>query len=169
MSASPRGRIATSVACALAYALFPAASTADIYIWTDERGTTVISDTRPDNPRALKNFEVVVRDAERSTRRGSGAREASRTEQKLLDRIEELERQVRAQTYTSPPPPPAPSPSSAVIYSTSPPPPPAYDPFYPSSFLPPFSYVIPAPIVVRRSFGGHRYFPHRGFPHRGRR
>ena len=146
--------------------LVPAAA-ADIYIWTDDRGTTVISDTRPENPRALKNFEVVVRDADRGARKGSGPREATRTEQKLLDRIEELERQVRAQAYTSPPP--APAPSSAVIYSTSPPPPPAYDPFYSSGFFPPFSYVMPAPIVVRRSFGGYRHFPHRGAPHRGRR
>ena len=139
------------------------AAAADIYIWTDERGTTVISDTRPENPKALKNFEVVVRDADRGTRKGSGAREATRTEQKLLDRIEELERQARAQTYASPPPPaPAPAPSYAVIYSTSPPPPPAYDPFYASGFYSPYSYAVPAPIVVRRSFGVRRHFPHRG-------
>ena len=141
--------------------LAPAAA-ADIYIWTDERGTTVISDTRPENPRALKNLEV-VRDADRGTRKGSGPREATRTEQRLLDRIEELERQVRAQTYASPPPPaPAPAPSYAVVYSTTPPPPPAYDPYYTSGFYSPFPYVVPAPIVVRRSFGGHRHFHHRG-------
>ena len=147
------------------------ATAADIYIWTDERGTTVISDTRPENPRALKNFDVVVRDADRGSRKGSGSREATRTEQALLDRIDNLERQLRTQGYSAPPAP-APAAAPAVVYSTSPPPP-VYDP-YPSPFLnnypsyySPFAYVVPGAVVVRRGFG-HRHV-HRGFAGRGRR
>lgn len=146
----------------------PVAASADIYIWTDERGTTVISDTPPANPKRVANLETVVKEPERkSARPRTGPREPTPIEQKLLERIDDLERQVRAQTYSAPPPP-APAPAYAVTYSTRPPAPPAYDPFYTPSFFSPFSYGVPGPIVVRRGFG-HRHFPHRGFPARGRR
>jgi hypothetical protein len=155
---------------------------ADIYTWTDERGTTVISDTPPANSRRVSDLQVVVRDEKKSARR-AGAREATPTEQKLLDRIDNLERQVRAQTYSSPPIAAA-SPPPAVSYSTVPLAPPAYapayDPYYydnpayyqPSYYYPPsYSYVVPG-FVVGRSFNrgfGHRHSPHRGGSGRGRR
>jgi hypothetical protein len=146
-----------------------AAASADIYIWTDERGTTVISDKRPADPRTLKNFEVVVNDSDRPARKGSGPREATRTEQALLDRIDNLERQLRTPSYSAPP---APSPAPAVVYSTSPPAP-AYDPYYSPflnnypSYYSPFSYVVPGAVVVRRGFGQRHV--NRGFAGRGRR
>jgi hypothetical protein len=144
-----------------------AAASADIYIWTDERGTTVISDKRPADARTLKNFEVVVNDSDRPARKGAGPREATRTEQALLDRIDNLERQLRTQSYSAPP-----APAPAVVYSTAPPAPaydPSYSPFlnnYPSYYSP-FSYFVPGAVVVRRGFG-HRHV-NRGFAGRGRR
>jgi hypothetical protein len=153
---------------------------ADIYTWTDQRGTTVISDTPPANARSVTDLQVVARDEKKSGKR-TGAREATPTEQKLLDRIDNLERQVRAQTYSSPPLAAA-SPPPAVSYSTVPPAPPAYAPaydpysydysgyysqsYYPSYYYPPaYSYAVPGVIVGRtfnRGFVGHRHFPHRG-------
>ena len=154
-------------ACAFASLFASVATAADIYTWTDERGTTVISDIRPDNPKALSNFKTVVEDSDRNTRRsGSAPREPTRTEQILLDRVENLERQLKAQAYTSPPPPTY---SSGTYYTSLPPPPPAYDPFYSpyfGSWYPPVVVVAP---FVRRSFAVHRPFHHRGFVHRGRR
>ena len=142
---------------------------ADIYTWTDERGTTVISDTPPANARRVTDLQVVVRDDRKSGKR-AGAREATPTEQKLLDRIDNLERQVRAQTYSAPPP--------AVTYSTVPPAPPAYAPaydpyyydpgysypsYYPSYYYPPaYSYTLPGAVIVGRGFVGHRHHGHFG-------
>ena len=48
-----------AVASALV-ALFASAATADIYTWTDERGTTVISDKPPANPKSVTDLEGVV-------------------------------------------------------------------------------------------------------------
>ena len=154
--------------CALAPA---AAASADIYIWTDERGTTVISDKRPADSRTLKNFEIAVND-DRPARKGSVAREATRTELALLDRIDNLERQLRAQQSYSAPPAAAPAP--AVVYSTAPLAPvhdPYYSPFlnnYPS-FYSPFSYVVPGAVIGRGGFGHRHGHGHRGFTGRGRR
>src|SRR5688572_5165787 len=47
----------------------PVAASADIYIWTDERGTTVISDAPPANPKRVANLETVVKESERKTAR----------------------------------------------------------------------------------------------------
>jgi hypothetical protein len=152
---------------------------ADIYTWTDERGTTVISDTPPANPKRVSDLQVVARDTDKKSAKRSGAREATPTEQKLLDRIDNLERQVKAQTYSSPPVAAA-SPPPAVSYSTVPPAPPAYapayDPYYydysgyysPSYYYPPsYSYIVPG--FVGRGFGRrhHGHFPHRPIAGRG--
>ncbi|HEX2826903.1 MAG TPA: DUF4124 domain-containing protein [Burkholderiales bacterium] len=159
------------VACAIA---LPAL--ADIYTWTDERGTTVISDTPPANARRVTDLQVVVREEKKSGKR-AGARDATPTEQKLLDRIDNLERQVRSQSQTySSAPAVAPSPPPAVSYYTTPPAPPAYyDPYYydsgyypgyyPSyypSYYPAYSFGWPGAVIVGRSFVGHRHHGHFG-------
>jgi hypothetical protein len=155
--------------------LFASAAAADIYTWTDERGTTVISDTPPANAKRVTDLQVVVRDNERRSGKRAGAREATQTEQKLLDRIDNLERQVRAQsqaqTYSSPPAA-APAPPPAVSYYTAPPAPPAYDPYYsdyysgyypnyyPSYYGASYPYFFPGTVVIGRSFIGHRGHGH---------
>ena len=40
----------------------PGAALADLYTWTDERGTTVISNVMPANPRKVRDFEVVLKE-----------------------------------------------------------------------------------------------------------
>jgi hypothetical protein len=161
------------VVCGFSSLLVPALAYADVYIWTDERGTTVISDTPPANPKRATNVEVVVKDSERKgAKPRTGARETTPTEERLLERIDNLERQLRAQTYT---PPPQPAPAYSGTYYTSPPPPPPYDPYYspysayPSYYPPAYPYVVYSTPFVRRSFAVGRPFPHRGFVHRGRR
>jgi hypothetical protein len=153
--------------------VLPAPALADLYMWTDERGTVVMSNVMPANPRKVANFEVVVKEEPRQAAAKAAADTHERTanEKLLLDRIDTLEREVRAQqvrekiTVAAPP--------SETSHR------PAYentaDAFYPAGQYYPYpSYVFPYPpgyawgyppttVVVGSSFG----VPHRGHgPHR---
>jgi hypothetical protein len=150
-------------------AVVPAAAWGDIYMWTDDRGNTVISDKAPAASGAVGNFETVVKEPERRTRKPAAA--PSRTEELLLDKIENLERQLSAlsaQRYTTAPPP---APAYSASYYTPPPPQPAYDPYYSSGFFSPYGpVVVSSPLIIRRGFGfGQRFGTHGSFRHRGRR
>src|SRR6476469_6922560 len=73
-------------------ALGPAAAWADIYKWTDERGGTVISNSRPTHPSRVKNFEVAVEEVKTTI-------VAAPADQMVLGERERMERQVLAQQY----------------------------------------------------------------------
>jgi len=127
------GWFAVFPACLALFAAGPALG--DLYKWTDERGTTVLSNIRPDDPRKVKNFEVLVKETKRAgkTPGASAPHEITPTERMLLDRIEDLEGQLRSQQYaqTAAPPPAA----SYGSYSPAPPPPPSYaDTYYPAYY-----------------------------------
>lgn len=156
--------------------LLPASAGADIYKWTDEQGVTVYSNTLPDNPQKAANVERVVKE-----------RAAPLAEQKLLDRIEDLERRLQARS--SPPPAPPEAPGVTPTYSPErsysernysyPPLPPAYTSYATPVFYPVYRYpVTPAYsyVVYPRTFGARPPFHgavrgalHTGFSHRGRR
>ncbi|HKA43079.1 MAG TPA: DUF4124 domain-containing protein [Burkholderiales bacterium] len=150
--------------------LVPATARADLYKWTDEQGSTVISNVRPANPQKVRNFEVVLKETERAP---------TRSEQVLLDRIDNLERQLRTQQS----PPPAPPPYAAYnegYYAAqpaySPPPPPSYyNDYYPGYYpwLPSYSYIFPGRSFFHRPrsvFAHNRVVAVRGSGmHRGRR
>ena len=80
--------------------LAPAIASADLYKWTDERGTTVLSNVPPPNPRRVTNFEVVVKESAGAPAprvSSSQQHDVTVTEKLLLDRIDSLERQIQAQ------------------------------------------------------------------------
>lgn len=147
----------------------PATALADIYMWTDEKGATVISDQRPENPQAAKNFKVLVKESERGPRTEVrlSRQETTRNEQILTDRVDSLERQLREQRYPPPELPPANTYSSgyyavpasappAVVYDGA-----YYSPYY---YMPPAYVVLGATSFVSRPFG-HTHFGHRHFGH----
>ena len=84
------------LACLL---LVPTAASAKIYKWTDEKGTTVFSNTPPGVERKAKDLEVVVEDekAPTLTAQQIAYAESLRREQQLEERIYNLERQVQTQ------------------------------------------------------------------------
>jgi hypothetical protein len=95
--------------------LVPTAASAKIYKWTDEKGTTVFSNTLPGVERTAKDLEVVVEDekAPTLTAQQIAYAESLRREQQLEERIYNLERQVQTQQQYQPqyqpmmtPPPP---------------------------------------------------------------
>jgi hypothetical protein len=142
----------------------PATAFAEIYTWTDERGTTVISNVMPANPRRVKNFEVVVKEdpKQAAVKQASEAYERARTERLLLDRIDSLEREVKAQQARENAFAAAAEPQYMAAPAGY-----AADTFYPSYYP---SYVFPHPpgylwgypqttVVVGSNFG----VPHRGF------
>ena len=146
-------------------ALFAATTAwADVYKWTDEQGTTVISNVRPTRLDKLKNFEVAVEETKSSV-------VATPTKQMLLDKLDRLERQLVAQQYAQQaaavPPPGYGSYNPAL----QPPPPPGYY----GGYSPPLSYAYPfypaTAFVTRPRFA----FAHNGMRggsisiHRGRR
>ncbi len=96
--------------------LVPTAASAKIYKWTDEKGTTVFSNTPPGVEREAKDVEVVVEDEKAPTLTAQQAAyaEAQRREQQLEERIYNLERQVQTQQQQYQPqyqpltPPPSP-------------------------------------------------------------
>jgi hypothetical protein len=170
-------------------ALFASAGHADIYKWVDERGVTVITNVRPTKIDYARNFEVVQKDEPASQR---AARKPTPGE--LQDRVERLERELRAeraarQAQTPPPASYAPAYAPpAVTYSTPAYPDYYYDPYYYSG-LPAYSYGVylaSRPVVAHRAFvaarggfahgsftrGGsvaHGGFAHGGGGHSGRR
>jgi hypothetical protein len=147
--------------------LAPATVRGDIYKWTDERGNTVISNLQPVNPSLVSSVELVATVAKPASQYPvtPSQRAATRTEQTLEARIEDLERQLEVQQYAQQPqvdpqssysggdyPAPAPPPPDPNYYS-------GYDPgynpgYYPSYYNPwPLSYsfiVAPARPFLRR-------------------
>lgn len=149
---------------ALLFALaLSAPAPAAIYKWVDENGTTVYSNTPPENPRLAKQAKVVVKDEAPTPASEAAAREANaRREQELLERIARLERELADQRYTPP-----------MQYA----PPPVQYVQPPADYYPPYYYpgaVYPGAVIVRpasrfvRSLPG-RSFVSRGFHHSHRR
>ncbi len=141
----------------------PGAALADLYTWTDERGTTVISNVMPSNPRRVTNFEVVVREDPKqpATKPARDAYDRATTEKLLLDRIDGLEREMKAQQAKAVAAPPPELAYTAAPYEYT------ADAFYPSYYP---SYVFPYPpggfwgypqttVVIGSQFG----VPNRGF------
>jgi hypothetical protein len=120
--------------------LVPTAASAKIYKWTDEKGTTVFSNTLPGVEKKVKDVEVIVEDEKAPTLTAQQAAyaEAQRREQQLEERIHNLERQVQTQQQYQPQyqPPMAP-------------PPPDY--YGDSSYYPGYYPGYPAPFVVLSS------------------
>ena len=155
-----RTLFAVLLACA------PTLAAADIYIWTDESGSTVISNERPDAGSALRDFKVVLKEGKRTAQNDTrdAIRESTPTEQQLLDRIDRLEREVcerqhradaeqlaPAKTYSSGFYAVPPQAQPAVVYES--------DYFPPYYYSPPSYVVIGATPIVGRPFGlRHRHF-----------
>jgi hypothetical protein len=117
--------------------LVPAAASAKIYKWTDEKGTTVFSNTPPGAERKVKDVEVVVEDEKVPTLTAQqiAYAEALRREQQLEERIHNLERQVQTQQQYQP-----------QYQPPMPPSPPDY--YGDSSYYPSYYPGYPAPYVV---------------------
>ena len=134
-------------------ALFASATaSADIYKWTDEQGTTVISNVRPTRVDKLKNFEVAVEETKSSV-------VATPTQQMLLDKLDRLERQLAAQHYAQQaafvPPPMYGSYNPAL----QPPPPAGYYGAYSPVLSYPYAFYPTTTFVTRPRFA----FAHNGF------
>ena len=174
---------------ALLSLLAPASAWGDIYKWTDKQGNTVISNVRPANPDTVTDVELVVKETRPAAQSPviPSQRVATRTEQMLLDRIDELERRLQTQPYPPQYPPQSPGVSPANYYGgyypaqppPPPPPPSSYGSYFPSYYpgyyypwVPAYSYVVyPARTFVSEpAFGFSRGGSFRGAPiHRGRR
>jgi hypothetical protein len=99
-SDAPSWHVRAAVAfLAVLIGTFSASASADLYRWTDERGTTVLSNVLPANPKRVTNFEVVVKEPDSTASKAYTARqhEVTWTEKLLLDRIDGLERQIQTQ------------------------------------------------------------------------
>lgn len=163
---------------AFASLVAPATAWGDIYKWTDEKGGTYYSDSPPPTSGKVKDVEVLEREIKPTS-----------TEQALLARIQNLERQLQAPQYAAQAPAAQP-PMPYGGYSPSMPPPPSnyydsgynsgYDPGYFPGYYPGYSYpVVPAYSYVvypRRTFfprpafiAPRSGFAHAGGGHRGRR
>ena len=148
----------TTLCSCLAFLLLaPTAASAKIYKWTDEKGTTVFSNTPPAVERKAKDVEVIMEDekAPTLTAQQIAYAEALRREQQLEERIHNLERQVQTQQQYQPQyqptqyPLPPPSPD---YYGGSP-----YYPGYYPGYLP--SYVVLSTGFARpaRRFASPRF------------
>jgi hypothetical protein len=133
--------------------LVPTAASAKIYKWTDEKGTTVFSNTPPGVERRAKDVEVVVEDEKAPTLSAQqiAYAEAQRREQQMAERISSLERQVQMQQqyqpqYQPPMPPPPPDYYGDSSYY------PGYYPGYPAVVLS-SGFVRP----VHRRFSSPRF------------
>ena len=140
-----------------------APASAAIYKWVDENGTTVYSNTPPENAQLAKRAKVVVKDEKPTPASEEAARQANeRRERELLERIARLERELAAQRYAPPvqyvPPP--------VQYVQ--PPMDYYPPYYyPGVVYPSTVFIRPASRFFARPVSG-RAFVSRGF-HRSHR
>ena len=154
--------------------LAPAGALADVYKWTDERGVVVLSSVPPEDTSVAKNVEVVAKEKWATTKKTAAVEYQTPTsEEVLLDRIESLERQLRAQQQYSREAAVAPITYPQGYYTTPPPPPVSY---YPDPYYPPYSpgvygypyatFFPPVTTVFFRSRGhvGHRHVP-RAVPH----
>jgi len=143
--------------------LAPATVWGDIYKWTDERGNTVVSNLQPVNPSLVSGVELVATATKPVTQYpvAPSQRAATRTEQTLEARIEDLERQLEAQQYAQQPQV-DPQSSYPGDYSATPAPPPpdpsyysgydqGYNPSYYNPWPPSYSFIVaPARPFVRR-------------------
>ena len=153
-------------------------ASADLYKWSDERGNLVISNQRPADMGKVRNFELALKEQPLEERPQGAARGApTRNEQALLERIDKLERELRAQQspQRERPAPPL-SYSGAYDYAPPPPPPSAgyYSSYYPGYYYPtrPYSYVVypRSTFVARPSIAfSHRVPSRGGFAQRARR
>lgn len=146
----------------------PATAWGDIYKWTDETGRTHLSNIPPPQAGKAKNVEIVLKEDKPTS---VPNHVATPTEQALLARIESLERQLRAQQYsTQPPAAPPPAPYAGYYPPTPPPPPPpgyygdgyysTYPGYYPSYYYP---FVSSYVVYPARTFLNRRGFaPSRG-------
>jgi hypothetical protein len=166
---------------ALTALVVPVAARGDIYKWTDAQGRTNFSNVPPTEPGKAKNVELVLKEARPAPIQ---QHVATPTEQALLARIENLERQLRDRQYATPAPAVL-APTPYASYSPPPPPPStsysssgysSYPGYYPSYTYPvATSYVVyparayyPQPVyVVPRGGFVHGGGGHGG--HRGRR
>ena len=139
---------------------FCAPASAAIYKWVDENGTTVYSNTPPDNARLARQAKVVVKDERPTPASEAAAREANeRRERELLERIARLERELAAQRYA----PPVQYVQPPVQYAQ---PPMGYYPpyYYPGVVYPSTVFIRPASRFFVRSMPS-RAFVSRGFHH----
>lgn len=143
---------------------------------------TVISNVMPSDPKKARDFEVVLRESPRAGQKAPPAyrREATPTEQALLNRIETLEREFQNQQYPQYPQTVISSapqyqgyyapPSNAVVAAY--PYPDSYS-YYPDGYFSTYypSYVFPYPYYpyyssVGRTVVAHRFaHAHGGFNH----
>jgi len=140
--------------------LVPATAWCDVYKWTDEKGSTVISNIRPPDPEKLKNFQLVLKERATPTPPPPAQPVAARTEQMLQDRVEMLERELRARQN---------APQITVVAPAPTYPPPTdysgYDPGYYYPVVPGYAY---AAYRVRAAAGRPRVAHHaHGNPVRG--
>jgi hypothetical protein len=147
----------------------PLAASATIYKWTDERGTTVLSNRPPAAAAKVSNVQVVMEDDEPVAAPKPAAAPKPDNGNALQARVRALEQQVQAlQTPAS-----AHVSNYAAPYPAQLPPPDYYSPaYYPPAYPPPmygygypsYPYAYPSVVVVapRRfvrpvhRFGGHR-------------
>lgn len=163
--------VAGRAALVCVLSLFAAAASADIYRWIDERGTTVISDTKPAKSDKARNVELVLQESKDADRAPAARRKATPTEQALMERIDRLERDLRDERRQAPAYPPeyAAAPP-AVTYSTPPYPDAYYEaaPYYPAYYpgYAVYPYAATRPFISRPGFP-HGRFAHGGFVHNG--
>jgi Domain of unknown function (DUF4124) len=149
-------------AVSVALSCVPGAALADLYTWTDERGTTVISNVMPANPRKVKDFEVVVKEEPKqvAAKPAPDTYERATTEKLLLDRIDGLEREIKAaREKTAAPPAVEPQYVRAQEYTA--------DVFFPANYPSwgfPYAGAYPwgypqTTVVIGSGFGR----PNRGF------
>jgi hypothetical protein len=117
------------VLCPLLSLVTPAAAWGDIYKWTDERGSTNFSNLPPPNAAKAKNVEIVAKETSPAP---IPEHVATATEQALLARIKDVERQLQAAKIAAQTPPPRP-PAPAGGY-------------YPAMQAPPPGYSVPPPV-----------------------
>jgi hypothetical protein len=143
--------------------LAPATAWCDVYKWTDEKGGTVISNIRPPEPEKLRNFQTVLKERAAPTPPAPAQPVAASSDQMLKDRVELLERQLRARQETPP---------VTVVLPATEYPPPAYnsnyDPGYYYPVVPGYAYATyPVRAALNRprvAHHGHRHSVRGGSP-----
>jgi hypothetical protein len=165
----------------------PATVRADIYKWTDANGSTNFSNVPP--PPGVKQKNVTIVAKESPSAAPIPEHVATPTEQALLARIKEVERQLQAAKTAAAAMPPAPRPQVPGGYSPTIQPPPAYsapppdyyagsyDSGYYPGYAPAYYYAaVPAYAVyprrvyyARPAFAGAHGGSFHGGGHGGRR
>jgi hypothetical protein len=156
---------------ALVLVLAPAGALADVYKWTDARGVIVLSSVPPEETDAASNVEVVAKEKRAAAKKTAAVEYQTQTsEQVLLDRIDSLERELRAQQQYSREAAVAPVTYPQGYYTTPQLPPPSYypdpyyaPPYYPGAYGYPYATFLPPVTSVFLRSRGH--FRHKHFPH----